>query len=76
MTALASHSGYLTYRGLRNLSRQPWYIAFSLVQPLIYLFLFSALFQRVADIPGFGSGSYVTFLAPGIVIVSALFGAG
>ena len=76
MTTATAHTWYLTLRQLRNLSRQPWYIAFTLVQPVIYLLLFGSLFQRVAELPGFEAGSYVTFLTPGIVVMSALFNAG
>jgi ABC-2 type transport system permease protein len=46
------------------------------VQPVIWLLLFGALFESVADLPGFGSGDYITFLAPGIVIMTAFFSAG
>lgn len=70
------HTWFMTKRLLRNLSRQPWYIAFSLVQPMIYLLLFSALFRRVVELPGFHASSYITYLTPGIVVMSALFGAG
>ena len=58
MTTTLAHTWFLTVRQLRNLSRQPWYIAFSLAQPIIYLVLFSALFERVADLPGFAADSY------------------
>ncbi len=37
---------------------------------------FGALFKRVVEIPGFGTGSYVTFLTPGVVIMTALFSSG
>jgi ABC-2 type transport system permease protein len=66
----------MTATHLRQLWRQPWWIAVSLVQPVIWLLLFGALFQSVADLPGFGSGDYITFLAPGIVIMTAFFSAG
>jgi ABC-2 type transport system permease protein len=75
MTALA-HTRYMTATHLRQLWRQPWWIAVSLVQPVIWLLLFGALFRSVADLPGFGSGDYITFLAPGIVIMTAFFSAG
>src|SRR5918995_4340074 len=75
MTALR-HTGYMTATHLRQLWRQPWWIAVSLVQPVIWLLLFGALFESVADLPGFGSGSYIEFLAPGIVIMTAFFSAG
>ncbi|MBX5493270.1 MAG: ABC transporter permease, partial [Chloroflexi bacterium] len=76
MIATFNHTVYMALRHLRSLARQPWYIAFSLVQPIIYLLLFGALFQKVAELPGFGADSYITFLTPGVVIMSALFGAG
>lgn len=76
MATMIAHSWYMTMRHLRNLARQPWYIAFTLVQPAIYLLLFGALFRRVVELPGFGSGSYITFLTPGVVVMSALFSAG
>jgi ABC-2 type transport system permease protein len=75
MTAL-THTGYMTATHLRQLWRQPWWIAVSLVQPVIWLLLFGALFESVSDLPGFGSGDYITFLAPGIVIMTAFFSAG
>ena len=46
------------------------------VQPIIWLLLFGALFDKVVDIPGFTSDNYLTFLAPGVVVMTALFGAG
>jgi ABC-2 type transport system permease protein len=70
------HTGYMTTTHLRQLWRQPWWIAVSLVQPVIWLLLFGALFESVADLPGFGSDSYIEFLAPGIVIMTAFFSAG
>ena len=76
MTATMSHTWYIATRHLRALSRQPWSIAFMLMQPAIYLLIFGAAFKRVVDLPGFGAKSYVTYLTPGIVIMSALFSAG
>src|SRR6202012_6165777 len=38
--------------------------------------LFGALFKSVTDIPGFGSTNYIQFLAPGVVVMTAFFGAG
>ncbi len=55
---------------------QTAYIVISLVQPIIWLLLFGALFKEVVTIPGFGGGSYITFLTPGVVIMTALFSAG
>jgi ABC-2 type transport system permease protein len=66
----------MTVRHLRALARQPWYIAISLVQPVIWLVLFGALFERVVELPGFGDDSYVDFLTPGVVVTTALFSGG
>jgi ABC-2 type transport system permease protein len=76
MTEAVAHTGYMTVRHLRELWRQPWWILISLAQPLVYLLIYSALFESVGDIPGFTGGSYLDFFAPGIVIVTALFSGG
>ncbi len=70
------HSWYITVRQLRNLMRQPWYVVITLVQPIIWLLLFGGLFKSVASVPGFSARSYIDFLTPGIVIMSALFSNG
>jgi ABC-2 type transport system permease protein len=76
MTSLVRDTWYMTGRQVRNLTRQPYYIVLMLAQPIIYLLLFGALFERIVQLPGFGAGSYMTFLAPGIVVMSALFTGG
>jgi ABC-2 type transport system permease protein len=75
MTAV-QHSSDMMARWLRALWRQPVWIFTTLVQPVIWLLLFGALFKRVAEIPGFGSGSYIEFLTPGVVVMTAFFSAG
>ncbi len=75
MTALR-HTRYMTATHLLQLWRQPWWIAVTLVQPVIWLLLFGSLFEVVSDIPGFGTESYVEYLAPGIVVMTAFFSAG
>jgi ABC-2 type transport system permease protein len=69
----ATDTWYLTGRKLRALVRQPVVIAFGVVQPAIWLFLFGELFRKVIDIPGFGyHGSYLAYLVPGIVAMNAM----
>ena len=76
MTAIA-HSAYMTQRHTRVLLRQPWFVAITLVQPIIWLLLFGALFRSVTEIPGFtGGGSYLDYLVPGVVIMTALMSSG
>lgn len=75
-TAGVLHVWFLGVRRFPALIRQPLWIPLSLAQPLVYLVLYSAVFQEIANIPGFRGDSYVTFLAPGIVIVASLFAGG
>src|ERR687887_1118043 len=70
------HSRQITLRFLRAFLRQPAWVAITLVQPMIWLLLFGALFKRVVDIPGFHGDSYLEFLTPGVVVMSALFSSG
>ena len=73
--AFLSDSWYLTGRKLQALVRQPYVLAFSVVQPAIWLFLFGELFHKVIDIPGFAfHGSYLAYLIPGIVAMNAMSG--
>jgi ABC-2 type transport system permease protein len=65
----------VTGRYLRQLYRMPAVIFITLTQPIIWLLLFGALFKRVAEIPGFGTGNYITYLTPGVVIMTAMFSA-
>ena len=76
MTATLAHSWYHCARLLRNLSRQPAWIIVSLIQPLIYLLIFAPAFKRVVQIPGFGGGSYLDYLVPGIVVMTVMFSGG
>jgi ABC-2 type transport system permease protein len=76
MTALLQ-TGYVSGRHLRAFARQPWFIGMSLVQPVIWLLLFGALFRSVIDIPGFSSSAtYLDYLVPGVLVMTALFSCG
>src|SRR4051795_3155551 len=71
-----THTGLILGRWTRASYRQPALIAFTLVQPAIWLLLFGQLFQGVVKIPGFGDASYIAFLTPGIVMMTALMNSG
>jgi ABC-2 type transport system permease protein len=71
----ARHTWFMVERQARNLMREPIWIALLLIQPMIWLVLYGQLFRRVVNLGGFGTTSYVTFLAPAIVIMNAFFGA-
>jgi ABC-2 type transport system permease protein len=67
---------HMTVRHMRALLRQPWWIAVTLVQPIIWLLLFGALFKNVVEIPGFSSSSYIQLLTPGVIVMTAFFSSG
>jgi ABC-2 type transport system permease protein len=68
-----TQSWYMVGRQTRNLLREPIWIAMMLVQPMFWLLLYSQLFERIVDLPGFGTTSYVDFLAPAVVVMTAFF---
>lgn len=75
MTAV-SDTIALTVRDLLRLWRQPVFIFVSLVQPVIWLLLFGALFERVVEIPGFQGGDYKQYIVPGVLVMTAFFSSG
>jgi len=76
MRTATQHTALLTARALRSVSRVPVFMVMNLVQPMLWLLLFGALFRSVVEIPGFGSDStYLEFITPGIVMMTAMFGA-
>src|ERR1041384_4785254 len=73
--SMLRHTWFMTVRQARNLAREPIWIALLLVQPMVWLVLYGQLFKNVTRLGGVGTGSYITFLAPGIVVMNAFFGA-
>ncbi|MEV4974366.1 ABC transporter permease [Streptomyces scopuliridis] len=71
-TETLSHTWYMTRRQLLAIVRQPVFLLISLIQPVIWLFLFGNLFKRVVELGGFGTTTYLDYLVPGIVVMSAL----
>ena len=71
-----AHTWFMVGRQARNLVREPIWIVLLLVQPMVWLLLYGQLFKRVTHLPGggFGTTSYITFLAPAIVVMNAFFG--
>jgi len=55
-------------------------IAFSLVQPMIWLVLFGQMFSHITSFPGaaeqFGNVSYLQFFLPAVILQSIMFGSG
>jgi ABC-2 type transport system permease protein len=66
----------LAQRNIRKTLRAPAFIAFSLLQPIVWLILFSQIFEKLSDSPQFqrlGYPSYLMFFAPAMMVLSVLF---
>ncbi len=63
---------WMTHRQLKAQLRQPGVLIITLVQPMVWLFLFGNLFRRIIDLPGFGTASYLDYLVPGVVVMNAV----
>ena len=59
-------------RNLRKSVRVPMLLFMSLFQPLLFLILFSQIFSSLADVPGFPYDTYLQFLVPAIIAMTAL----
>ncbi len=62
-------------RHLRAALRRPVLLTFSLAQPLLWMTFFGFLFQRTATPELLKGVDYLTFVTPGISLLSVLFGA-
>jgi ABC-2 family transporter len=65
-------SRVMAARQLRKIRRRPMYIAYLFLQPVIFVLLFRYVFGGAIDT---GRVSYVDFLMPGIIVMTAVFGA-
>jgi ABC-2 type transport system permease protein len=61
---------------MRMLMRQPIWIAITLVQPIIWILLYGQAYKNITRLGGFGTSEYLTYLTPGIVVMTALFSGG
>lgn len=59
-------------RNLLKSVRVPILLFMSLFQPLLFLILFSQIFISLANLPGFPYDSYLQFLVPAIIAMTAL----
>jgi ABC-2 type transport system permease protein len=68
-------TGWMVVRLLRNVGRQPIWVVMMVVQPMIWLVLYGQLLKNVgAQGHSPTAGSYIQFLAPGIICMNAFFG--
>jgi ABC-2 type transport system permease protein len=71
MTARTSWVMYV--RSMRYTLRNPLYVIFGLVQPLLYLALFGPLLSRLNGAPGFSTGNSWSVFVPGLLVQQAVF---
>src|SRR5205823_14386689 len=62
----------MTWRGLVETARRPALLVLSFIQPVMMILIFRYAFGGATKTP---SGSYVNFLIPGILVLTAIFGA-
>jgi ABC-2 type transport system permease protein len=75
MNELLATTWGLSLRHARTMVRIKTFLVLDLVQPMIWLLLYGQLFERAVQIPGFKAASYLEFITPGIVVMTAFFGA-
>jgi len=72
---LLGESYYFFRRAIKKLVRNPIVLLFSLIQPIIFLFIFTQLFDGFANLPNWGQiagvSTYLAFAAPGIIMMNA-----
>jgi ABC transporter DrrB family efflux protein len=61
----------MTLRNVRHVLRSPDLVMFSLVQPVMFILLFTYVFGGAIDV---GGERYIQFLLPGILVQMALYG--
>jgi ABC-2 type transport system permease protein len=71
-TTFVNDTSIVLTRELRPLTRDPFSVIFSMVQPLAFLALFGPLLPQVS---GLSTGDSLQWFVPGIIVMSALFAA-
>ena len=72
LTEAAADSRVMATRQLRKVMRRPMYVVYLFVQPVLFVLLFRYVFGGAIKAP---HTSYVNYLMPGIVVMTAIFGA-
>lgn len=63
-------------RSLTLSLRNPVWVIFGIIQPILYLLLFGPLLNNIANVPGFPPGGAFNVFVPGMLVLTALFGSG
>jgi ABC-2 type transport system permease protein len=62
-------------RAMRLSTREPVWVVFGLIQPLLYLLLFGPLLSNISASPGFDSTNSWKIFVPGLLVQLGMFGA-
>ncbi|MCC6444452.1 MAG: ABC transporter permease [Armatimonadetes bacterium] len=76
MRGLLVETGYLFVRGLKQSMRPTAALISSLFMPAFFFVINSAAFAALTNLPGFESGSYLTFYAPVAILMAVFFSSG
>ncbi|MHC4434568.1 MAG: ABC transporter permease [Planctomycetota bacterium] len=75
---LISDIWFQVQRHLRTQIRMKIWIFINLIQPIVWLVLFTQVFRSLSDmfatLPGLSGISYLQFFAPGVVVMTVMFG--
>jgi len=66
---------YLFVRATKKLLRNPILILFTMFQPIMFLILFTQLFSKFSNLPGFPPVSYLQIAFAGIIFLNAILAA-
>ncbi|HXO08723.1 MAG TPA: ABC transporter permease [Solirubrobacteraceae bacterium] len=72
VTEALADSRVMAARQLRKVLRRPMYVVYLFVQPVIFVLLFRYVFGGAINT---GKVTYVDYLMPGIIVMTAVFGA-
>src|SRR4030042_3866447 len=72
-----SDAWYIILRDLRTRIRMPMFIFMTMFQPILWLVLFTQIFKSLGGNLSSAGGadiSYLQFFAPGVIVMTVLFG--
>jgi len=61
-------------RNMQHTLKDPVFVFVSMLQPLLYLFLFMPLLNGLGGVPGIPAGKAVEVFIPGLLVMQAIFG--
>lgn len=68
-----TQTGQVLRRWMIGSLRQAWGPVMSLIQPVIWIVLFGAVFSSLGALPQFGGEGYIDYLVPGILMMTVLY---